>query len=107
LGACRAGFDALWCSRVPEVTVFFRSATPALEDEVTPNAPTLAMLCERIVGRAPIFDGEAVIVDDCTYEAAEAEMKAIFLGRGYSDIARAQLSNRNFLLFGIPICRGD
>jgi hypothetical protein len=89
------------------VTVFIRSASDALEDEVTPNAPTLAMLCETIAHRAPVFDGEAVIVDDGTYEAAESEMKAIFLRRGYSDIARAQLSNRNFLLFGIPICRGD
>ena len=89
------------------MTVFFRSATEAPEDEVTPNAPTLAMLCEKIVSRSSIFDGEAVIVDDGTYEAAESEMKAIYLRRGFSDIARVQLSNRNFLLFGIPICRGD
>ena len=89
------------------MTVLIRAATEAPQDEITPGSPTLAMLCEKIATRLQIFDGEPVILDDGTYEAAESEMKKIFTQRGYSQIARAQMPNKNFLLFGVPICRGD
>ena len=81
------------------MTVLLRFGTEAPIDEITPVSPTLAMLYERINSA----HADAIVVDAATYSAAEAEMMAIRKARGYSDVARAHLSSRNFLLFGVPI----
>lgn len=85
------------------MTVLLRWGTPAPDDHITPMAATLAMLCEAINERPLSIRGEPLMVDDGTYAAAETEMLAIRKARGYSDLGRAQLPNRNFLLFGVPI----
>jgi hypothetical protein len=83
------------------VTVFLRSATKSPEDEVSPVMPTIAM-CVRLLEQRG-FDDEPLTLSEGSYAAAESEMADLYRKRGYSGIARAQIPQRNFLLFGVPI----
>lgn len=82
------------------MTVFIRSGTAEIEDEVTPQVPRLAELTRRLIG-LPLCINRAL------YEEAEAEMLALRKQRGFNWIETAQLPQRNFLLFGIPIVCED
>ena len=85
-------------------TVILRAATAPAEDTIATSSPTLARLTQILSERrvdTPFY------VDPITYEAAESEMKEILLKRGYSEIVPANLQQRNFRLFGVPIVRED
>lgn len=85
------------------MTVFIRASAPEIQDETTPACPTLARLSQKMVDE----NIAGCVVDQQVYCEAEAEMTHIRKLQGYSDIARAQLPQRNFLLFGCPIVCGD
>ena len=85
------------------MTVFIRHATKPPEDEVSPCSPTLAMLVRLMEQRGGMMCGEPLTVNANSYSAAEAEMTTLYRKRGYEQIARAQLAEPNFLLFGVPV----
>lgn len=89
------------------MTVLLRGATADPGDRLTPSIPTLSALTQQIRGRRVLFPGEPVIVDPRTYKAGEDEMIAIYKERGYSTLARADIPQRNFILFGVPIVCED
>lgn len=84
--------------------VLLRAATQAAEDTTAAEAPTLARLVEILSNRRV---DTPLIIDPITYEAAETEMKELLRKRGYSEIVPANLPQRNFRLFGVPIVRED
>lgn len=84
------------------MTTFIRHSTPAIEDEVSPHLPTIAMLC-RLIEQRGVFCDEPLWLNEGSYAAAEAEMKHVIRERGFSEIARASIPQRNFLLLGIPV----
>lgn len=82
------------------MTVFIRGGTAEIEDRVTPSIPRLAELTQRLTGRP-------LCIDRVIYLEAEAEMLSLRKRRGFNWIETAQIPQRNFLLFGIPIVCED
>jgi hypothetical protein len=88
-------------------TVLLRGATPDTVDSVTPTVPTLSALTQQIIERRVLFPGEPMIVDPRTYKAAEDEMLQVQRTRGYLALSVANIPQRNFILFGVPIVCED
>lgn len=88
-------------------TVFARFGGGQIADEVTSTVPTLAALMDRIGERQPWAVQDELPVDAETFARAEKEMKSVRAKRGYSDLPRADLPQKNFLLFGVPVVCED
>ena len=84
------------------MTVYMRGSSEAARDDITPTIPLLAKLYRQSAGSG------GLVVDRATYLGAEEEMLMLRKARGYSDLPRASMARRNFLLLGVPIvCEDD
>ncbi len=93
-------------------TVFLRSRSAQPADETTPQAQTLADIRRCMLDRPPVLQAEPLQIDPRTFDEAEKEMMALLEKRGFMHrdgrnnvvlIQRADIPERNFLLFGIPV----
>lgn len=85
------------------MTTFLRFGTDPIPDRISSECPTLAAIQAHITERTDMMRSDPIYVDEITFIRAEKEMKALREARGYTDLARAHIAQRNFLLFGVPI----
>lgn len=83
------------------MTVLLRDKSAEPADAISPVARAIAAIAARMHGDGPVF------ANKIEFEAAEKEMSALYEARGYSTIQRADLPQRNFLLFGVPVICSD